>query len=232
MLVQDSSYDTDAIPSADFSERQSISIYETLETSHDVLSNIAANIWLELYLNFDKSYQVVCAQASLVELINIQIQQLKYTGKKVANLSINNERTFYGGDPVIFVKKNQFLNIASGDMAVVHEVFNEPVIAHGRECLLSILVNGAEVELSKEDIDCLSICYAITAHKVQNHKFENSVIVLDNFYLINKAWIYTAVNAAQENLMFVGNKDGLVSELNSLEFSDKRYFGIPLKLAI
>jgi hypothetical protein len=231
MLVQDRSYDTDAIPSADFSEKQILSIYETLETSHDVLSNIAANTWLELYLNFDKNYQVVCAQASLVELINIQIQQLKYTRKKVANLSIN-ERTFYGGDPVIFVKKNQFLDIASGDIAVVHEVFNESVVVHGRECLLSILVNGAEVELSKEDIDCLSICYAITAHKVQNHKFENSVVVLDNFYLINKAWLYTALNATQENLMFVGNKDGLISELNSPEFSNKRYFGIPLKLVV
>ena len=231
MLVQDSNYDTNYIPNSYFNESQGISIYETLEKSHDVLSNIAANIWLELHLNLDKSYQVICANSSLCELINMQIQQLRFTRKKVANLTID-ECTFYEGDPVIFVKKNQFLDMASGDLAIVHEVFNEPVIVHGRECLLSILVNETVVELSKEDIDCLSICYAITAHKVQNHKFESSVVVLDNFYLINKAWLYTAANATHKNLMFIGNKVGLARELNSPEFSNKRYFGIPLKLAV
>jgi acetylglutamate kinase len=231
MLVQDSNYDTNSIPSSYFNESQGISIYETLEKSHDVLSNIAANIWLELHLNLDKSYQVICANSSLCKLISMQIQQLRFTRKKVANLTID-ECTFYEGDPVIFVKKNQFLDMASGDLAIVHEVFNEPVIVHGRECLLSILVNETVVELSKEDIDCLSICYAITAHKVQNHKFESSVVVLDNFYLINKAWLYTAANATHKNLMFIGNKVGLARELNSPEFSNKRYFGIPLKLAV
>jgi len=122
--------------------------------------------------------------------------------------------------------------MASGDLAVVNEVFDDSIIVHGRECLLSILVNGTVVELSKEDISCLSLCYAITAHKIQNHKFENSVVVLDSFYLISKAWLYTAVNATQENLMFIGNKDGLLSKLNSTEFSNERYFGIPLKLAV
>jgi len=231
MKEQNSHYDTSAIPNSDFSENQNISIYETLETSHDALSNIAANIWIEFHQNFDKSYQVICANTPLCELINTQIQQLKFARKKVTQLTID-ERTFYEGEQVIIVKNNLFLDMTSGDLAVVNEVFDESIIVHGRECLLSILVNGTVVELSKEDISCLSLCYAITAHKIQNHKFENSAVVLDNFYLISKAWLYTAVNATQENLMFIGNKDGLLSKLNSTEFSNERYFGIPLKLAV
>lgn len=231
MIDQCSHYNIDSIQNADFSKSQNISIYETLEKSHDVMCNITANIWLELYQNIDKSYQIICANNSLCESINVQIQQLRFIRKKVANLTIS-ECTFYEGDPVIFVKKNQLLDIAPGDLATVHEVFTKPEILHGRECLLSILVSGSVMELSKEDIDCISLCYAITAHKIQSHKFENSIVLLDNFYLISKAWLYTAVNATQKNLMFIGNKDGLVSKLNSPEFSNERYFGIPLKLAV
>lgn len=218
------------IPTADFSVLQDICIYESQEKSHELISNITANIWFEYKSNFEINAQIICTSNLLCGLINKQVQLARFNRKKETKLVVGN-RIFFVGDPIIFNKQNTFLGLSSGVLSTIHEVFDKPKIIHGRECLLSIVINEQSIEISKDDLECISLSYAITAHKVQNYKYENTIVVLDNFYQISKAWLYTVINATKENLLFIGNRDALSMKLNSTEFSLKRHFGIPITLA-
>jgi len=86
------------------------------------------------------------------------------------------------------------------------------------------------LDLTKDDLECLSFSYAINAYKVQSYKFENTILVLDNFYLISKSWLYTAINASRSSLIFIGDRDALNKKFNSTDFNRARYFGTPLEL--
>lgn len=224
-------FDISSIPDEDFIKPESISMYQTVETSHESLSNITSNLWLELSKDFTKTYQVICANALLADSISKQIQLLRHYRKKTPCLSVG-DSVFYEGEPVVFKKKSTYLEIASGAFAIIHKVFDEPLIILGRECLLSISINGKIIEMSEEDVECLSINYAITASKIQGRKFKNTIVLLDNSYLINKAWLYTATTASGESMILVGNRDNLEKTVCSTDFSEKRHFGIPLTLAI
>ncbi|GAA0814305.1 ATP-dependent RecD-like DNA helicase [Colwellia asteriadis] len=217
-------------PTADLSVLQDICIYESQEKSHEMISNITANIWFEYKSNFDINAQIICTSNLLCELINKQIQLARLNRKKAAKVVVGN-RMFFVGDPIIFSKQNTFLGVSSGALSTIHEVFDKSKIVHGRECLLSIVVDEQVIEISKEELECISLSYAITAHKVQNHHYENTMIVLDNFYLISKAWLYTVINATDENLLFIGNRNALSVKMNTSEFSLQRHFGIPITLA-
>jgi hypothetical protein len=220
----------DRIPAADLSVLQDICIYESQEKSHEVISNIAANIWFEYKSNFEINAQIICTSNLLCELINKQLQLARFNRKNTIKVVVGN-KMFFVGDSIIFNKQNTFLGLSSGVLSTIHEVFDKPKIIHGRECFLSILVDKQVIEISKEELECISLSYAITAHKLQNYYYKNTIVVLDNFYLISKAWLYTVINATEENLLFLGNRDALSTNLTTTEFSLKRHFGIPITLA-
>ena len=193
--------------------------------------NIVSNLWLELCKGFTEPYQIICANSVLAEGISKQIQQLKFYRKKVP-CHLVDDMAFYESEPVVFNKKNAFLNIESGVFAFIHAVFDEPLLILGRECPLSISINGKIIEMSKDDLECLSICYAISASKIQGRKFKNTIVLLDNSYLITKAWLYTVSVASSERMVLVGNRDNLKNTLTTSKYSSQRHFGIPLTLAV
>ena len=227
----DGQFDVETIPIEDFGSRKNISIYQTIETSHEALSNLTANLWLETFERYDVTPTVVCAKTLLCERINEQIQQVRFYRKKAPSISVG-ENVFYESDPVVFKTKCAFLDIASGVFAVIHEIFEEPLFIRGRECFASILIGGETLELSKDDMACLSLRYSITADKIQGKEIENAMVVLDNAFLIDKAWLYTVVAAVRESMLFVGNQECLKKAVSDRKYSSERYFGIPLRLEV
>lgn len=217
------------IPNEEFIKSKSISVYQTTETSHETLCNLMTNLWLETLERYDYKPQVVCANALLCEKINEQIQQVKFYRKNTPSFLVG-EKVFYESDPVLFKKKCTFLDIPSGEFAVIHKVFKEPLIVRGRECFASISVGGEIVEMSKSDMECLSIGYAITAYKLQVKKVDHAIVLIDNYYLIDKAWIYTVATAIRESMILVGSRGHLYNAVNSAKHRTERYFGIPLSL--
>lgn len=221
----------DLIPVFDMSGEQAVSIYHTDDSSHHMLGNITANIWFELASMLSDVPKVICSNPQLCDDINVQIQQVRYDRKNVAKVETSGDK-FYVGEPIIFVKANKFIDIAVGTLATIVEVYEQPVVAYGRECWMSIEVSGKYIDLSLEDIDSIVLSYAITAQKLQGFQFSHSLVVLDNFYLINKSWIYTCINASRDSILFVGDKEYLVNKVDSTDFSIKRHHGIPLKLEV
>ena len=86
--------------------------------------------------------------------------------------------------------------------------------------------------MSKDDMACLSLRYSITADKIQGKEIENAMVVLDNAFLIDKAWLYTVVAAVRESMLFVGNQECLKKAVSDRKYSSERYFGIPLRLEV
>ena len=227
----DGQFDVEVIPTEDFVSRKNISIYQTTEISHEALSNLTANLWLETFERYDVAPTVVCANTLLCERINEQIQQVRFYRKKAPSISVG-EKVFYESDPVLFKSKCAFLNIASGVFAVIREIFEEPLFVRGRECFVSISIGGETLELSKDDMACLSLRYSITAHNLQGKKIDNAMVVLDNAFLIDKAWLYTVVAAARERMLLVGSYECLKKAVSDRKYSSIRYFGIPLRLEV
>ena len=229
LSITDNQFDIHAIPNEQFTSPESISIFQNTETSHEVLSNLAANLWLEAFERYNQTSKVVCSSTSLCEKINEKIQQVRFYRMKIPSFSTG-ESVFYESDPVLFKTKCTFLDIASGEFAFIHKIYEDSLLIHGRECLASISMGGEIIEMSKDDLECLSISYALTAHKLQGKEIENAIVILDNPYLINKSWLYTVVAAIRESMLLVGSREHLETAISSNTYSEERYFGIPLKL--
>ncbi|GAA5139396.1 ATP-dependent DNA helicase [Thalassotalea piscium] len=221
----------DAIPAFDVSEEQSLSIYHTEDKYHEMLSTITTNIWFELASMLSDVPKIICSNPQLCDDINSQVQRIRFDRKKVAKLEIG-ESVFYAGEPIIFAKPNKFIDVSVGTLANIVEVYEKPVVAYGRDCWMKIEIGGDCIDLSIEDIESIALCYAITAHKVQGNQFNHSLVILDNFYLIDKSWLYTCINASKESMLFIGKRSQLINTVDATEFSAKRHCGVPLKLEV
>ena len=221
----------DAITAFDVSKEQSLSMYHTKDKSHEMLSTITINIWFELTSMLSDVPKIICSNPQLCDDINSQVQRIRFDRKKVAKLEIG-ESVFYAGEPIIFAKPNKFIDVSVGTLANIVEVYEKPVVAYGRECWMKIDIGGDCIDLSLDDIESIALCYAITVHKVQGNQFTHSLVILDNFYLIDKSWLYTCINASRESMLFIGNRNQLVNTVDAAEFSANRHHGVPLKLEV
>ena len=215
------------IASFDLDSQSALSFYEVADKEHATLSNITANIWFEVDQLRKHSTQIICTSNSVREFINTQIQQIKYHKQGFDKIKVE-DKEFYLGDVVIFNKADQYLGVSNGTMAVVNEIFTPPILDAGRECLFSVDIDGDAIALTKSDIENINLSYAITAYKIQGHRFKNTIVVLDTPFLINKAWLYTVINSTEGSLIFIGDKASLITSLNEKDTNLQRYFGTPL----
>lgn len=228
LLTQDNLSNLD-IDSFNPVSQTAVSIYDVIDREHATLSNIAINIWFDLDQLRKHSTQIICTSNPIRELINTQIQQIKYHKKKFDKIKVE-DKEFHLSDTIIFNKADQYLGVTNGTMGVINEVFQSPQFFGGRECLLSVEIEGSIIALTKSDIENINLSYAITAYKIQGHRFKNSIIVLDNPFLINKAWLYTVINSTEESLIFIGDKASLITSFNETDTNLQRCFGTPIVL--
>ncbi|NQY87411.1 MAG: AAA family ATPase [Colwellia sp.] len=206
-----------------------VSIYDIPDRDHATLSNITANIWFEVDQLRKHSTQIICTSNPVRELINTQIQQVKYHKQDFDKIKVE-DKEFYLGDAVIFNKADQYLGVSNGTMGVVNEVFKSPQLFGGRECLLSVEIEGNAIALTKSDIENINLSYAITAYKIQGHRFKNTIILVDNHFLINRSWLYTVINSTEQSLIFIGDRASLTASFNEIDTDLQRYFGTPITL--
>ncbi len=217
------------LPSFDIDTHAAVSIYDVQNKDHDTLRNITTNIWFDVDQLRRHNTQIICSNNAVCELINTQIQQIKYHQNKIDKIEVEG-KVFYLGDAITFNKANEYLGVSNGTLGFVSEVFSNPKLINGRECLIRIECAGETVELTLSDIKNIALSYAITAYKVQGYKFKNTIILIDNPFLINKAWLYTAINSTDESLIFIGDNDSLISSFNEKDTDSLRCFGTPITL--
>lgn len=121
------------------------------------------------------------------------------------------------GDKVIQVSNNydiQWQKIDGNETTNGEGVFNGDIgkIVHINKGEMSVFVrfeDGRNATYSVEELDQLSLAYAISVHKSQGSEFKVVILVVDRYnpMVLSKNLLYTAVTRAKEMVVLIGNKE-------------------------
>jgi exodeoxyribonuclease V alpha subunit len=104
------------------------------------------------------------------------------------------------GDKVIQLRNNYEKNIFNGDLGTVY---------HFNPNLGTVFVNfnSESVELSRSDLDDITLAYAISIHKSQGSEFPIVVIPLltQHYVMLQRNLLYTAITRGRNKVFIVGD---------------------------
>lgn len=108
------------------------------------------------------------------------------------------ERIFRVGDKIMQIKNNYNKDVFNGDQGVI--------LGLGEKGALMVDFEGREVEYKKNELDELSLAYAITVHKAQGSEAKAAIVVLScsHFMMLSRSIFYTAVTRAKNMCVLIG----------------------------
>ncbi|WP_394237041.1 AAA family ATPase [Niallia oryzisoli] len=120
----------------------------------------------------------------------------------------NTEYSFYIGDRVIQLKNNGDKEVFNGDIGVIVDVWQDT--AANEEGLLVQFDNiHTPIHYSTEELDELALAYCLSVHKAQGSEYKSVILILvsNNYKIITKNLLYTALTRAKESFIFFGDKE-------------------------
>jgi exodeoxyribonuclease V alpha subunit len=114
------------------------------------------------------------------------------------------ERKFLMGDKVMQLKNNYVKDVFNGDLGRVCGV-------EKNDGLLLVDFYGKTIEYSFEQLDELTLAYAMTIHKSQGNEFKAVIVpvAMSHYIMLQRNLLYTAVTRARELLIIVGEMKAL-----------------------
>ena len=114
------------------------------------------------------------------------------------------ERKFLLGDKVMQTKNNYDKDIFNGDLGRIAG-------ADKNDGILIVDFYGKKVEYTFEQLDELTLAYAMTIHKSQGNEFKGVIVPLStsHYIMLQRNLVYTAVTRARELLILVGEMKAL-----------------------
>jgi exodeoxyribonuclease V alpha subunit len=141
-----------------------------------------------------------------------------------------NDKVFRKGDRVIQLANNYDLDVFNGDIGQVIEITTS---SRRKEAgRIRVLFEDKEIEFSSGEARQLSLAYAISVHKSQGSEFPVVIFVptMQNYMMLKKTLIYTAVTRAKKLCALIGNERAAKTAVRN---SDKgRVTGLAKRLAI
>ena len=122
------------------------------------------------------------------------------------NYITKGNKSFRIGDKVMQTKNSA--NICNGDIGFVKSIYED----EENELILEVEFSGSRIEkYSSDDLDKLELAYAITIHKSQGSEFNTVIIPIlkEQFIMLRRNLIYTAVTRAKKKLILVGERRAL-----------------------
>ena len=134
------------------------------------------------------------------------------------------ERIFREGDRVIHRRNNYDLNVFNGDIGFV-----EGIDEVERE--IRITFDGRSVVYDFNELDEVSLAYAITIHKSQGSEFPVVVmpLAMQQFLLLQRNLIYTGVTRGKRMVVLIGQKKALETAVRNRK-SVQRYSALVQRL--
>ncbi len=128
---------------------------------------------------------------SLQNALNPNSQAVNFTNFKV-------------GDKVMQLRNNYEKNVFNGDIGFV-----DKIIASEKKVIVDFDFRRVPYEF--EELDDLTLAYAITVHKSQGSEYPCVIVPLTFYHriLLRRKLIYTAVTRAKEILILIGSKKAL-----------------------
>ena len=131
-----------------------------------------------------------------IDEINKFIQQ-NYNPKKEKSFTYK-DQVYYVNDRVLQLQNDLERGITNGDIGYVIDIDET-----------SILVSFAKriVKYTKNDLDNLTLAYAISVHKAQGSEYDNVIFPILSSYsiMLKRKLIYTAITRAKKKLIILGD---------------------------
>ncbi|MDL1967878.1 MAG: AAA family ATPase [Deltaproteobacteria bacterium] len=129
------------------------------------------------------------------------------------------ERIFRIGDRVIHRRNNYDLGVFNGDIGIIREINNKELT-----CMVSLFPDKREIQYKRDDIQELSLAYAITIHKSQGSEFEAVIIPIltQHFKMLFRNLIYTGMTRAKKLAVLVGIRKALAMSVKNQDTSQRQ----------
>ena len=124
----------------------------------------------------------------------------------------SHDEKFMIGDRVLQLQNNPEKDIYNGQIGKIIGI-NE----NKSDEILVCNFDDREVKFSRKDLLDLTRAYAITIHKSQGSEFPLVILVLtmQNFVMLRRNLLYTAVTRAAKNLVLVGEQKAFLMAVNT-----------------
>lgn len=160
------------------------------------------------------TYKGVCG----CDRINSLCQSFRVSTNSKAQ-RLHDDFNFYYDDKVIFTRNGDgFFN---GGIGYIKAITDKYISVHtGDEMSIISRRSIINKKIEVDNMNAISLAYAITTHKSQGSEYENVVYILGKgcYSLANKANIYTGITRSKKNLVFLYDysllRKGLSDDLN------------------
>lgn len=151
-----------------------------------------------------KDIQVLCPMQKGplgTQIINQRIQKkLSQSTEVIKHFS----STYIVGDRVMQTKNNYEKDVFNGDIGYIqkHNPHNQSI---------NILFDDKSIDYYYDELDEISLAYAMTIHKSQGSEFRVVIlpIISAHYIMLERNLIYTGMTRAKELLIIIGNKKSL-----------------------
>ena len=144
--------------------------------------------------------------------LNNLLQKILNPKEENSKFVESHDEKFMIGDRVLQLQNNPEKDIYNGQIGKVIGI-NE----NKSDELLVCNFDDREVKFSRKDLLDLTRAYAITIHKSQGSEFPLVILVLtmQNFVMLRRNLLYTAVTRAAKNLVLVGEQKAFLMATNT-----------------
>ncbi len=120
------------------------------------------------------------------------------------------DKIFKANDKVMQLRNNYDKNVFNGDIGFVVGTNNESKIMY-------ISFEGRMVDYKFEELDEITLAYAVTVHKSQGSEFPCIIMPLttSHYMMLQRNLLYTAITRATKLLILIGTKRALAMGVNN-----------------
>ena len=146
--------------------------------------------------------------------------------KEKKNKLVYKDKIYYEKDKVIQLVNDPKRFIMNGDIGTIKSITTN----QEKETHIIIAFDDHEVLYEKQDLDEISLAYAISIHKSQGSEYKIVMLPMVKSYLhmLKKELIYTAITRAKQYLIMLGDMKLLIYAANHM--SSKRQTTLALRL--